>query len=66
LEILFPSEGQANLEGYRSTAVEYLNTAVDGVTVSPFSQLATDSAEYDTRVRGMLALLLASQRFQEQ
>ncbi|HTI69831.1 MAG TPA: DUF1800 family protein [Candidatus Limnocylindria bacterium] len=66
LGLICPAEGAANLAGYRDTAVQYLNTTLDGKTASPYDQLSPDSTEYDTRLRGLTALLLASQRFQEQ
>jgi hypothetical protein len=69
LGILFPCEGRANLDLYRNLAIKFLNTADDGVATSNFRNLAVSNAAgspYDTRVRGMVGLLLASQRFQEQ
>jgi uncharacterized protein (DUF1800 family) len=64
LGILFPGEGKANLDLYRRTAIRFLNTADDGVTSSLYSGLS--SANRDTRVRGMAAMLMTLQRFQEQ
>jgi uncharacterized protein (DUF1800 family) len=66
LNILFPAEGKANLDQYRSQAVSYLNTADDGVAGSPLSTLVDTSTTYDNRVRGMVAMLMTFQRFQEQ
>jgi uncharacterized protein (DUF1800 family) len=66
LSILFPGEGKANLDLYRREALNYLNTADDGRTSSPFANFTPGSITYDTRVRGMVAMLLTSQRFQEQ
>lgn len=66
LAILFPGEGAGNLEAYRTQAINFLNTADDGVTASPFSALATTNINYDPRVRGMVAMLLTFPRFQEQ
>jgi len=70
LGLLFPGEGAANLDLYRTAAINFLNTADDGVTSSPFSALAvgttTGNNTYDTRVRGMVAMLMTMQRFQEQ
>jgi uncharacterized protein (DUF1800 family) len=63
---LFPGEGQANLERYRAIAREFLDTADDGVTASPFRLLTAGSAAHDTRIRGMTAMLMTLQRFQEQ
>jgi len=64
--ILFPAEGRANLDLYRNAAVSFLNTADDGVTSSPFGSLGNTTTPYDTRVRGMVSLLMTTQRFQEQ
>ena len=64
--ILYPGEGLGNLQGYRDLAVNFLNTADDGVTASPFANLTDTSTTYDTRVRGMVAMLMTLQRFQEQ
>jgi uncharacterized protein (DUF1800 family) len=64
--VLYPSEGRANLDEYRQMAVWYLNTADDGVATSAFSGLANTTASYDTRVRGMVAMLMTFPRFQEQ
>jgi uncharacterized protein (DUF1800 family) len=66
LNILYPGEGMGNLSLYRSAAVNFLNTADDGVTTSAFSSQSNSSTPYDTRVRGMVAMLMAFQRFQEQ
>jgi uncharacterized protein (DUF1800 family) len=65
LSIIYPSEGRANLDDLRTLALQYLNSADDGTTPSPFSAL-TASTTYDTRVRGMVAMLMGSPRFQEQ
>ena len=66
LDLLFHTEGQANLEAVRQVALQFLNTADDGTTPSPFSKLASGSRTYDGRVRGLVALLLSLPRFQEQ
>ncbi len=66
LGILYPSEGMGNLSLYRGAAVSFLNTSDDGVTPSAFSSQSNSSTTYDTRVRGMVAMLMAFQRFQEQ
>ena len=70
LSILFPSEGAGNLALYRNAAsaptVNYLNTADNGVTASLFSGLGNTSGTYENRVRGMVAMMMAFQRFQEQ
>ena len=66
LNILFPAEGKANLDRYHSQAISYLNTADDGFAGSPFGTLVDTSTIYDDRVRGMVAMLMTFQRFQEQ
>ena len=66
LGILFPAEGKANLDMYRISAVSFLNTGDDGTTVSLFSGQSNVGTIYDTRVRGLVSLLMTSQRFQEQ
>jgi uncharacterized protein (DUF1800 family) len=63
LGILFPGEGRANLEQYRTEAINFLNIG------GPFDALAVDAASntpYDNRVRGMVSFLMTTQRFQEQ
>jgi hypothetical protein len=69
LGLLHPGEGRASLDYYRTVAMNYLNTADDGVSPSLFSGLtvsATPGSAYDNRVRGMVAMLMSLQRFQEQ
>jgi hypothetical protein len=66
IRILFPGEGTANLDLYRAAAIGFLNTNDDGVSPSSFSGLSDTSPAYDTRVRGMVSLLMTTQRFQEQ
>jgi uncharacterized protein (DUF1800 family) len=69
LDVLFPGEGKANLDVYRTAAINFLNTADNGTTASPFNALAVSSvagSTYDTRVRGMVSMLMTSPRFQEQ
>lgn len=66
LSILYPGEGTANLNLYRQLAVDFLNTADNGTTQSLFSGLTSTTTAYDTRVRGMVSMLMTSQRFQEQ
>ena len=66
LDLLFPAEGQANLAAFRKIAVAFLDTADDGTTTSAFSALAPGTSAYDLRLRGMVALLMSTQRFQEQ
>jgi hypothetical protein len=51
---------------YLAQAVACLNTADDGVTSSPFAALGDTTSNYDLRVRGMVAMLMTFQRFQEQ
>jgi hypothetical protein len=66
LGLLFPGEGRANLVPYRASAINFLNTADDGESPAPFNALSTSSTAYDTRVRGVVAVLLTFPRFQEQ
>ena len=66
LRLLFPSEGSANLSQYRSLGIQFLNTTDNGTTASEFASLVPGTKDYDTRVRGLAALLLSSPRFQEQ
>lgn len=71
LGILMPGEGAANLGLYRAAAISYLNdyTADSPADTLPFSGLtvsATGGSNYDTRVRGMVAMLMGFQRFEEQ
>ena len=66
VNILFPGEGKANLDEYRRMATWYLNTGDDGFSGPEFSALANTSTAYDTRVRGMVAMLMTFPRFQEQ
>lgn len=65
LQMLFPAEGKANLEAYRKVAVGFLDTT-DGGTASPLSSLTVGSTAHDQRIRGAAALLMSTQRFQEQ
>jgi uncharacterized protein (DUF1800 family) len=71
IAMIFPGEGAANLNQYRTAAIDFLNTNVQ-LTNLPFSafsaQTVSSSATsaYDVRVRGMVAMLLTFQRFQEQ
>lgn len=64
LGILYPAEGAANLKLYRDAGVDFLNTADNGTTASLFT--AASGTTYDTRVRGMVSMLMTLQRFQEQ
>jgi uncharacterized protein (DUF1800 family) len=66
VSLLFPAEGRANLGRYRDLAMQFLNTADNGVTASAFSSLQVGSAAHDQRIRGMFAFLMSTQRFQEQ
>ena len=65
LGILYPAEGAGNLAAYRTLALNFLNTADDGVTPSLFST-GLSAAVRDTRVRGLVSMLMTLQRFQEQ
>jgi uncharacterized protein (DUF1800 family) len=65
LQMLFPAEGRANLEAYRKLAIEFLDTTDSGAA-SPLGSLAVGSTAHDQRIRGAAALLMSTQRFQEQ
>ncbi|MBN8246409.1 MAG: DUF1800 family protein [Verrucomicrobia bacterium] len=66
LRTLFPAEGTANLLGYHRIAVDFLNADDTGSNPSPLAGLVPGSSAYDLRIRGMVALLMSTQRFQEQ
>ncbi len=72
LSILFPAEGTANLDLYRQSAIAFLDTLDDGTTApanmkfSALSNAGTVDSDYQKRVRGMTAMLMTFQRFQEQ
>jgi uncharacterized protein (DUF1800 family) len=69
LALLYPGEGKASLDEYRAAAIDWLNTDNDGVTSSAFNALtpsSTPGSAYDTRVRGMVGMLMAMDRFHEQ
>lgn len=69
LGLLFPGEGRASLGEYQRVAVNFLNTDDAGTGSSPFQGLTPSNVAnqpYDTRVRGMVALLMSLQRFHEQ
>ena len=63
LSIIYPGEGKGNLLPYRNAAISFLNTG-DDLLPSSFSSLSAANA--DNRVRGMVAMLLSFQRFNEQ
>ena len=68
---LFFGEGRANLDLYRQAAINYLNDGSadsGGATARPFAALTNFAANgsYDYRVRGMIAMLMTLQRFEEQ
>jgi uncharacterized protein (DUF1800 family) len=65
LRNIYPGEGRANLDQYRTAAIQFLNTGDNGLA-SAFSALGNTTTAYDTRVRGMVSYLMALQRFQEQ
>jgi hypothetical protein len=68
VSLLYPGEGRANLEDYHQAAMRFLNDGQADATpnTTAFAQLTVGSAAYDTRVRGMVAMLLTLPRFQEQ
>jgi hypothetical protein len=51
---------------YRTAAINFLNTADNGTTASAFANVVNTTTTYDTRVRGMVAAIMTSQRFHEQ
>ncbi|HUR45146.1 MAG TPA: DUF1800 family protein [Candidatus Saccharimonadales bacterium] len=65
LGTLYPAEGKANLDLYRTAAISFLNTA-DNMTTNTFNTLPPNGTTYDTRVRGMVSYLMTLQRFHEQ
>ena len=65
LGLLFPAEGTANLAAFRAITINFLNTD-DAGAASPLSGLTPGTSPYDLRVRGAVALLLTTQRFEEQ
>jgi len=68
LGILYPGEGAGNLVLYRTAAVNYLNSddAGNSNAGTQFASLGNTTTTYDTRVRGMVSMLMTFQRFQEQ
>jgi uncharacterized protein (DUF1800 family) len=68
LSILYPGEGKANLALYRTAAINFLNTDDNSVNNSgtQFSAQSNTGTTYDTRVRGMVSMLMSFARFQEQ
>jgi uncharacterized protein (DUF1800 family) len=66
LGLLFPAEGHANLTEYHTLGVKFLNTGENGITSDRFSSYTPASPLYDQRVRGLVSLLMATARFQEQ
>jgi uncharacterized protein (DUF1800 family) len=65
LSIIYPGEGKANLDAYRNLAMNFLNTSDTGGS-DLFTALNNAQTTYDTRVRGMVSMLMTLQRFQEQ
>ncbi len=66
LAYLYPGEGKANLDDYRTLAINFLNTDDGGTGSSAFNLLGNTSPAYDTRVRAMVSMLMTLPRFQEQ
>ncbi|HMO66029.1 MAG TPA: DUF1800 family protein, partial [Verrucomicrobiota bacterium] len=66
--LLFPTEGRANLAAYREVTRQFLDTADNGVTPSPFASLSENGrpSAHEVRLRGAVAMLLTLPRFQEQ
>lgn len=65
LRAMFPGEGRANLDLYRTAAMNFLNTAENGSS-SPLSGVVSTTTPYDTRIRGLVSALMTSPRFNEQ
>ena len=65
LGLLFPAEGGANLGAFHRITVDFLNTDDDGKP-SPLTNLTPGTSAYDLRIRGTVALLMTTQRFEEQ
>ncbi len=59
--LLAGAEGAGNLGMDRQAAIDFLNTADNGTTPSPFNLVS-----HDGRLRGMIALMMCLPRFQEQ
>ncbi len=66
LGVLYPGEGMGNLSLYRTAAVNFLNTDDSGNSSASTQFNTLNAATTDTRVRGMVSMLMAFQRFQEQ
>lgn len=64
LGLLYPAEGAANLQLYREAGITFLTTADSGTGVSSLASLS--AANYDTRIRAFVSMLMTLQRFQEQ
>jgi len=65
LPLIFPGEGKADLDLDRRAALAFLDSD-DAGKPSPFVNLSPGTTAYDTRVRGMVSLLLTFPRFNEQ
>jgi uncharacterized protein (DUF1800 family) len=65
LGLIYPGEGKGNLNAYRNLAINFLNTSDTGGS-DLFSGLSNTGGTYNTRVRGMVSMLMTMQRFQEQ
>jgi hypothetical protein len=68
LGLLYPNEGAGNLALYRAAAIDFLDSNDSGVAnaSTQFSILSNTTTAYDTRVRGMVAMLMTFKRFNEQ
>ncbi|MFN0068406.1 MAG: DUF1800 family protein [Limisphaerales bacterium] len=68
VNLLFPTEGRANLAAYREITRSFLDTADNGTTASPFANLPETGSPsaYEVRLRGAVAMLLTLPRFHEQ
>jgi hypothetical protein len=66
LETVYFGHGKASLQPVHDLALHFLNHAEDGKTVSNFSELKPGTPPFDTRVRGMVALLMSLFAFSQQ
>jgi len=68
LGTLYPAEGAGNLMLYRTAGINFLNSddAGNSSAGTQFNVLGNTTGTYETRVRGMVAMLMTFQRFQEQ
>jgi hypothetical protein len=70
LGVLYPGEGAGNLAFARLAAIDFLNHGAADTSSThrnnAFASVPNTHASYTERVRGMVAMLMAMHRFQEQ